>query len=337
MNLLKKISILILLLASIQTVNAKWSRYDAKTLAWLQTIYFLNETKGWIGGSKGVLLATKNGGETWTQERKFTGDAIRKIYFSDENRGWLLCERDIYNLGAASPSYLLKTTDGGESWEKIEFTGGRRDRIADIFFTKSDLGFAVGESGAIFVLQTDGKTWKKQPPPTRYLLLGGKFHGEMNGVIVGGSGTVLFTEDAGLSWDRASLPGNSDAKLQSVFFVNEKLGWTVGAEGKAFQTINGGRYWRELNTRVTKDLNDVFFLNTAEGWAVGNDGLILHTQTAGNIWQTVETNIKHRLEKILFAGNKGFAVGFGGTILIYETGKETNKTNLSSPKLQRRN
>lgn len=337
MTRLKKISIVFLFFICAQTISANWTRYDSKTLAWLRAIYFLDEKKGWIGGSEGILLTTGDGGETWNKAKKSTGDTIRKIHFTDENTGWLLCERDVFNLGAASPSYLLKTIDGGANWEKIEFTGGRRERVADIFFTNYEMGFAVGETGALFVLQTDGKTWKKQPAPTRYLLTGGMFSGEMTGVVIGAGGTILFTEDAGLSWDKASVAGNTAAKLHSVFFVNEKMGWAVGAQGKAFQTVNGGRYWREQNTRAAKDLNDIFFVNTAEGWAVGSDGLVLHTQTAGNVWQPVETKINHKLERVLFTGKKGFAIGFGGTILVYETGKREVKQTTPAPKMQRRN
>jgi len=64
-------------------------------------------------------------------------------------------------------------------------------------------------------------------------------------------------------------------------------------------------------------LFDVFFKNATEGWAIGDEGTILHTQTGGNVWIAEETGVKHRLEKILFAGKKGFAAGFGGTILVY--------------------
>ena len=333
----KNIIAFLLCLLCFQTANAEWTRQNTGTFAWLRAIFFVDEKNGWIGGSEGSLLITNDGGVTWEKARKFTGDTIREIYFADQNQGWLLCERDVYSLGPSSPSYLLKTTDGGLSWEKIEFTGGRRERITDIFFTRYNAGFAVGETGALFSLQSDGKTWKKQPAPSRYLLLNGTFFDDMNGVIIGANGTILFTEDAGLSWDRSSVAGNTEARLNSVFFLNKKMGWAVGTQGKVFQTINGGKYWREQNSNVTKDLNDIFFINTAEGWAVGSDGVILHTLTAGNVWQTDNSKVSHKLEKIVFAGKKGFAVGFGGTVLTYESGAKENKSKFLPPQLQKRN
>lgn len=317
MRLVEKILVLFLILAACQSARAGWLKQESNTLSWLHDIYFVSENKGFIGGSSGTLLATVDGGKTWTKERSFTGDTIRQIYFSDANTGWLLCERDIFKLGANSPSYLLKTTDGGANWTQINFGGGR-SRIAKIFFAKNGFGLAVGESGALFALQDDARTWKKNPSPIRYLMLDGAFTDDFHGSIVGGGGTILFTEDAGASWNQASVFGDKQAKLNSVFFINQKMGWTAGTAGKIYQTINGGKIWREQKSNVTDNLSDIFFSNTAEGWAVGDDGTILHTKTAGNIWSLETSNVRHRLEKVLFVGKKGFAVGFGGTILRYD-------------------
>ena len=94
--------------------------------------------------------------------------------------------------------------------------------------------------------------------------------------------------------------------------------------------------WREQKSGVTKDLSDVFFANTAEGWAVGVDGTILHTKTAGNVWNLEAAVGKPKLEKILFVGKKGFAVGFGGTILVYDD-KSSKTQALVKPIMQKRN
>ncbi len=325
MILVGKILIFLLFAASFQTAHANWTKQESNTLAWLRDVYFVNENKGFIAGSGGILLATEDGGKTWKKEKNFTSDTIRQIYFSDEKTGWLLCERNIFNLGANSPSYLLKTTDGGKQWEQMNFGNGR-NRIAKIFFTKNGFGLAVGEAGALFALQDDAKTWKKNPSPIRYLILDGIFTDNFHGSMVGAGGTILFTDDAGASWSQATIFGNSNAKLNSVFFINQKNGWTVGTNGKIYQTINGGKTWREQNSNVSSNLSDIFFSNTAEGWAVGEDGTILHTTTAGNIWTLENSKVQHKLEKVLFVGKKGWAVGFGGTILHYAENVENDNS-----------
>jgi photosystem II stability/assembly factor-like uncharacterized protein len=333
----KKILILILFFLCFQTAKADWVKQESNSLAWFHDVYFLTENKGWIAGSDGTLLSTVDGGKTWKKAEDFTGDTIREVYFTGENDGWLLCERNIYSLGASAPSYLLKTSDGGAHWEHIEFAGDKRERIAKIFFNEKGAGAAIGESGAYFALADDKKTWKRKPSTVRYLLLDGIFTDDSHGAMVGAGGTILFTEDAGFTWNKAGISGDSNAKLNSVFFINQKTGWAVGTEGKIYQTFNGGKVWREQNSNTVKDLTDVFFRNTAEGWAVGNEGLILHTTTAGNIWTIIEPKVKHRLEKIFFIGKKGWAVGFGGTILSYSEGAAKNNESSIPPKLKTRN
>ncbi len=325
----------LLFLICFQTVKADWVKQNANTLAWLRDVYFFNETKGFIAGSNGTFLETKDGGKTWTKRKNFTEDTILQIYFSDDYSGWLLCERPIFNRGANSSSYLMKTTDGGESWEKVEFKDGGRNRITKIFFNQKGKGTAIGESGAFFESKDDG-TWEKLPSPIRYLLLDGAFFDDTHGAIVGAGGSVYFTEDAGANWNQANVFGDKSAKLNAVFFANQKNGWAVGTQGKIFQTFSGGKTWREQKSGVTKDLFDVFFTNAAEGWAVGSDGTILRTKTAGNVWTPENTNVKHKLEKIIFVGKKGFAVGFGGTILVYGENNSKNQSAVK-PILQRRN
>jgi photosystem II stability/assembly factor-like uncharacterized protein len=330
----KKILVLLLCFVCIQTAKAGWVKQNANALAWLHDIYFFDENRGFIAGSGGTYLETKDSGKTWTKRKKFTADKILQVYFPDDYNGWLLCERDPSNRGGNAVSYLMKTSDGGENWERAEFKDAGRVRITKIFFNQKGKGFAVGESGAFFELN-DG-TWEKSPSPIRYLLLDGAFLDETKGAIVGAGGSVYFTEDAGASWNPSNVFSKNTARLNAVFFADQKNGWAVGSGGKILQTANGGKTWREQNSNITKDLFDVFFKNATEGWAVGDEGVILHTQTGGNVWVLEETGTKHKLEKVLFVRDKGFAVGFGGTILVYG---ENNSKNQSAvrPVLPKRN
>jgi photosystem II stability/assembly factor-like uncharacterized protein len=337
MSSAKNLLLLFLLLACIQTAKADWTKQTSNTFAWLHDVYFTNDQTGWIAGSGGTFLTTTDGGKTWTKSKKFIEDNIRQVYFTDQQTGWLLCERNLFSLGANSPSYLLKTNDGGASWKRIEFTDNQRKRITKFFFAKSGLGLAVGEGGAFFAMQDDGETWKRSRSPIRYLMFDGIFTDDAHGVVVGAGGSILFTEDAGLSWNKSSVFGNSETKLNSVFFLNQKNGWTVGSQGKIFQTVNGGKTWREQKSNVAKDLTDVFFNNSAEGWAIGDEGTILYTATAGNVWTIVNTKVGHKLEKVFFIGKKGFAVGFGGTILSYDKTDKNANSSLAAPQLRIRN
>src|SRR5215204_4808706 len=151
----KKILVILICLFGFHAANAEWIKQNANTLAWLHDIYFFDESHGFIAGSGGTFLETRDGGKSWTKRKKFTEDKILQIYFSDDYTGWLLCERDIFSRGAKSVSYLMKTTDGGENWEPVELKDAGSARITKVFFNQKERGFAIGESGAFFELRDE--------------------------------------------------------------------------------------------------------------------------------------------------------------------------------------
>jgi photosystem II stability/assembly factor-like uncharacterized protein len=315
--------------------RAAWQKVNSNTLAWLHSVYFLDQNNGWIGGSNGTLLLTGDGGNSWTTIRKFTEETIKDIHFADEKHGWLLTEKDIYSAGQLSPSSILETSDGGETWKKARLEDEGRERLARLFFSKDGQGRAVGEAGTFFELQNDARIWKRANISVRYLLLGGSFPDRTKSVVVGGGGSAFFTDD-GISWKPSAFTKKTDSRLNTVFFVNKNVGWIVGAGGKIFSTSNGGKIWREQRSPTVQNLLDVYFVNTAEGWAIGDEGTILHTATAGNIWEKTESGTNHKLERIFSNGKNIWTVGFGGLIMVYKANNAKKSNTRQSPILQKR-
>ncbi len=324
-----KIVIALGVLLFAQSVNADWKKIPSGTFAWLHSIQFVNEQRGFIVGGNGAFLQTTDGGKSWTIRKRFTDDAILDLYFSNEKTGWLLCERDIFANSSASPTYLMQTQDGGESWKRIEI-GDERNRMVRMFFSQSGEGIVVGEGGAILSLRSGNTAWLKSSLPVRYLMLDGRFFDNAKAVVVGGGGTILFTEDDGRTWLESNVFGASPAKLFAVCVYGKSYGWSVGAKGTILMTQNAGRIWRAQVSGTTHDLLDVVFTSTSEGWVFGDAGTILHTTTAGNVWNVVETQSRHRIESAVFVGSRGFAVGFGGTILSFDS--KANPVDVKSPK-----
>ncbi len=320
MNRFKQFFVVIFLLLCFQNVCADWTKKKLTILSWLHSVQFISEQKGWIVGSNGTFLYTTDAGKTWLQKKSFTKDTILDVHFADAKNGWLLCERDVYNLGGKSPSYLLKTLNGGETWDKIEFSEGTgKERLSRFFFDKYDKGWAIGEAGSIFKMQADNETWKKIATPSRFVMLDGFFHDAENGFVVGAGGTILFTDDGGESWNQTNLPNGAKNRLNAIFFFDQKQGWATGSDGKIFTTANGGKLWREQKSNVVGNLTDIWFLTASEGFAVGEGGTVLQTQSGGKTWRPVKINTPHKLERLTFIGKTGWAVGFGGTVFRYES------------------
>jgi photosystem II stability/assembly factor-like uncharacterized protein len=324
-----------LLLLVTAAVSAEWERRPLNTLASFKDVFFLTENRGWIVGGNGVIFSTLDGGRTWAPRDRFTTDDILQIYFTDADTGWMLCQRNVFSRGKEPVSYLRKTTDGGHSWEKIEFEDADRERVTRMLFSKDGQARAFGEGGIFYKLQEDGKTWKKYHTAIHFLLLDGALSDSAVGAIVGAGGTIMFTEDGGMTWDRATLLPESQGKFNAVWFAGSKAGaWAVGNGGQIFHSNGGARLWRPQNSSVTADLYDVTFTSSRDGWAVGESGIIVRTRDGGQTWYDIKSPVNHTLQKITFINGHGWAVGFGGTVISYDPTKPEDPG--FKPDLQRR-
>lgn len=313
-----KVILAAILLCSFVGARADWHKRNLNTFAYFRDIFFVNQSKGFIVGSDGVIMTSDDGGATWSMRPKFTTDAFLQVYFTDENTGWLLCERNVYNRGKEPTSYLRKTTDGGRNWEKIEFEDAGRERVTKMLFRPDGSARAFGEGGIFYKLQDDRLTWKRYRTAIHFLLLDGAYSDNAVGAIVGAGGTIMFTEDNGLTWDKATLLGDTDTRFNAIYFGGAKEGaWAVGSKGRIFYSNGGARLWRQQPSTVTADLNDVTFTSATDGWAVGESGIIVRTRDGGKSWFDVRSNVTHSLQRVLFNNDRGWAIGFGGTLLYY--------------------
>jgi photosystem II stability/assembly factor-like uncharacterized protein len=289
-------------------------------MAWLRAVCFVDERTGWAVGSKGALLATENGGRSWEVRRRPTEDTLRDIFFTSEGTGWLVCDRSIYLLKTKTEprSYLLKTSDGGASWSRVEVTGADVDvLLTRVAFVDEARGWAFGEMGALYATTDGGASWARQVVPTKHLLLGGAFLGAGHGWLVGAGNTILYNPD-GEGWRAGSSPISTAARFNAVAFVDERRGWAVGERGLVLVTTNGGRAWFRQESNVSVELSDVKFLDQRTGWAVGAEGTIIHTTDGGANWQIEPSGTRHPLERLSVASRaRAWAVGFGGTIVRY--------------------
>ena len=98
--------------------------------------------------------------------------------------------------------------------------------------------------------------------------------------------------------------------LNSVHFINDMAGWTVGEEGTMRWTYNSGFEWGQQLGETTEDLKSIYFSDINHGCAVGGKGIILRTTNGGLTWSDQITDQVNTYYKVQFINNNtGWALG----------------------------
>lgn len=145
-------------------------------------------------------------------------------------------------------------------------------------------GGATSNPETLTVLQGFGWVSQEAGMPTVNNLNGVHFVDRMTGWAVGDLGTIVFTQNGGLSWVQQTSFSTS-YRLNAVHFVNPDDGFVVGSLGRMVVTDDGGDTWTPFTVSAVEELYDVHFATDSVGFAVGDAGVILRTVDAGASWE----------------------------------------------------
>lgn len=284
----------------------------------LNTVFFVDQKRGWVAGDNGFVSRTDDGGRTWAQQPIGTNEAINDIYFRNKDDGYILAGNRIFN-----------TRNGGAEWREIrrfsadEF-GGAEPELYSLRFSGKKKAWIVGAASRrdvvvdSLLIYTDdgGASWVRQRVPTKEELIHVDFVSDKLGWTVGASGTILHTEDGGQTW--IAQPSGTNATLYHIDFRNERVGWAVGERGTILRTLNGGESWFPADVVVRSTLLSVQFVDEDQGWIVGRGGTILRSEDGGKTWVRQESQTKQNLYALFIDKKNGWAVGGNGSVLQYE-------------------
>jgi len=252
------------------TNNDNWQLQNSNTTDIIRDIVFLSPTKGIAATwSWNEMLYTNDGGNTWEIRTHNLDLAMDGLYFTDELNGWGL---GMFQYNSDVRHKVVKTDDGGESWEII-YDFGNNIQADDMFFINNDIGW-IGSTGKVYKTTDGGYSWTSIPVSAgsvRSIY----FIDEYTGWISGYPGVILHTSDGGLNWE---VQKSSQGALNSIYFINSNNGWAAGGtqgESLIFKTDNGGINWNEQNVESSELLLGIYMFNTNHGYAVGANGTIL--------------------------------------------------------------
>lgn len=294
--------------------NDLWVIVKSGTSQDLHGVCFVDRLHGWAVGDKGTIIATSDGGDTWTSQSSGTRVVgFTDVSFADTRNGW-----------AVGPcGWVVHTTDGGVTWSRQHFPYGAGD-IGGVS--------AVGPSAAFIA----GFDFQQSPPPfvCRTTDGGAQWgtvfnHGGYNlydicavdaskawavGSTSGyGRGAVLATTDGGATWWAQSASTARLVQLMAVDFADASTGWAVGTNGDIRATCDGGNSWATQN-RGSDWWTGVAAVTRQDAWICGQDGIIA-TQDWG--WHYVLQEDYPTNDVCFVDAAHGWAVSDKGYVLQY--------------------
>ncbi len=237
-----------------------------RCLAWGSAqVGWFGAVTGYAGSKKDylqiLLHRTTDGGENWTALSNLPEQSPAGVCGL-----YAVNEQVLYGSGTNDPNLpgpgIVKTTDGGASWQFIDMAA-HADNLIDIYFVDEDTGWVVG-----------GKKDSNCPTTKPGYNKDVEQYAQLKPV-------VLKTIDGGASWQSkaAGVEGYDCGEWGwKIQFLNDQVGF-VSLENftsaAILKTLDGGESWTRLpildsaGISINEDLEGVGFVSPTEGWVGG--------------------------------------------------------------------
>jgi photosystem II stability/assembly factor-like uncharacterized protein len=248
----------------------------------LHSVWFENGTTGYAVGDGSALLATDDGGASWTQ-RPLAGAA-------GANLSSIRCSGLVCLIATDNGSHLLRTTDGGLT--ATDVSPSTLPIFAAAFASPTQV-VAAGQAG-VTVISTDGGVTFSHVPAS-----GGRIAGPFLQLraaspsvafAAGRAGTLARTIDGGQTWTDVGVPTTGD--VIDVAFPSPSIGYALDNNATLLRSANGGASWQLLDIGTPSQPSSVLALDAKRVLLIGPRGVRRSTD-GGNQFSAVRGVIAH--------------------------------------------
>lgn len=264
---------------------------------------------------------------------------LNSVFFTNENTGYITGYNET-TPDYAAIGYILKTSDGGNTWSAIKTNSESINWLSSVYFSGLNTGYVAGykpETGALLLKTIDGGiNWNQITLDTAgsLRLSAAYFKDSYTGYLTGYKnrsfggewiGTIIKTVDGGNSWSESDISNPRDMVLNSISFPEANTGYLAGeilggyiSNGVLLKTTDGGATWSDNPVSLRCAFKSIYFTDKNTGFGVGEkiigtgESTLVKTTNGGITWSevTLPTNSQITLNSIAFAdASTGYAVG----------------------------
>jgi photosystem II stability/assembly factor-like uncharacterized protein len=278
--------------------GASWKQSPVPVSSDLTSVYFVDDREGWAVGHDGVILHSRDGGDTW--ETQLTGRSANELLVwamkrkvaaepaSDEAKKLLAEAMRYQEQGADKPfldvwfadakigyavgayNLIFRTNDGGKHWESW-FDRTENPKFFNLYAIRpaGNKLYIAGEGGLVLKLDADGQRFRAVATP-----YDGSFFGIADAgakaLLFGLRGNVYGSNDGGATWSKvdAGLAASVVAATRSA----DGAVLLVDAGGRVSSSTDGGRTFTKVTLKQSVPVTGLVDIGEARLVLVGPRG-----------------------------------------------------------------
>ncbi len=299
----------------------------------LFSVSFPAPESGWACGRRGIIAATRDGGNTWDRQESGTRFTLSSICFTDVQTGWA-----VGDVGT-----ILHTVDGGKTWQPQKSPVSYY--LMSVCFADSLTGWIATEMSTILFTRDGGLTWEVQfqDPDEEFVFRSISFCDENNGWAAGEYGFIYHTTDGGSTWEKQAgfLRISLETEMMEtgnfifdVWAVDPDTAWVAGLGKYIAVTRDNGNTWQQIQTDVIDPVHLFAVWADQTGHVIiGGNGTLIESIDNGASFQKAAVTPPVTYGWIgdiePSADNTFFAVGIKAWIYKTHTGPSGHWLNLN--------
>ena len=267
-------------------------------------------------GARGHILVSDDAGASWKQSAHVpTLALLTAVTLIDDRHAWAVGHDEV----------ILRTSDGGVSWQKVHESIEAQRPLLDVWFRDSRQGIAIGAYSAYYTTADGGETWvprhfadlavpgqakpidgaDEDGIPIEYHLnhiaqAGGRLF------IAAEAGHVYRSDDMGASWRALPLP--YDGSMYGLLPLEGDWLLVFGLRGNLFRSDDAGESWADLPTGTVAMLTAGVRLDAATLAIVGLAGAVLVSRDDGRSFTLEQRADRKGLAAAVAAGDDALLV-----------------------------